>query len=450
MSQPRKPARNSSRRTFLKAAAGVTAGTVLAPRSVWAQVARTGEAIGPGRSRAIDPRLMISAEQAWDWHVFKSQCGPTYAGSTGWKRFTDFLISKMPELGAVDLDYVEIPYDHYIVEDWPDRRTHMHDSGVRGREARHRRDAGAGRCLLRHDVRLHASRGHHGADGLLRPRASARRGGYRRQDPRLPDRALSRPALRQLVPRQLHADRLRVAVAGQVVAALHAAADERVDVVSLPLGLESAGRVREHRHQAATRRASSSCTTSRLARRSAWRSAASTRQTARPDSAPAYVNCPTLTLDRVNGAKVLADAKAGKMATLTLTARFQRDTGKAIIAYLPGKNYGTPRDEQVLIATHTDAMSLIEENGGLGMLGIMSYFNRLPRAARPRTLVFYFDCRHFMPGGEASWPQFDYYTIHPERLKTHRRHHRHRAHGRPTDDRDRARRQPVRLLERAS
>jgi len=51
------------------------------------------------------------------------------------------------------------------------------------------------------------------------------------------------------------------------------------------------------------------------------------------------------------------------------------------------------------------------------MLGIMSYFNRLPRSARPRTLVFYFDCRHFMPGGETSWPQFDYYTIHPDRLK---------------------------------
>ena len=119
----------------------------------------------------------------------------------------------------------------------------------------------------------------------------------------------------------------------------------------------------------------------------------------------------------MNGAKVLADAKAGKTATLTLTARFQRDTGKAIIAYLPGRNYGTPQDEQVLLATHTDAMSLIEENGGLGMLGIMSYFNHLPRSARPRTLVFYFDCRHFMPGGEGSWPQFDYYTIHPERLK---------------------------------
>jgi hypothetical protein len=55
--------------------------------------------------------------------------------------------------------------------------------------------------------------------------------------------------------------------------------------------------------------------------------------------------------------------------------------------------------------------------GGLGMLGIMSYFNHLPRLARPRTLVLYFDPRNFMPGGEGSWPQFDYYTVHPERLK---------------------------------
>src|SRR5205085_3294364 len=72
-----------------------------------------------------------------------------------------------------------------------------------------------------------------------------------------------------------------------------------------------------------------------------------------------YVNCPTLTLDRVNGAKVVADARAGTTATLTLTARFQRDTGLAIVTALPGRNYGTARDEQVLLATHTDAMSLI-------------------------------------------------------------------------------------------
>src|SRR5262245_40552725 len=131
-----------------------------------------------------------------------------------------------------------------------------------------------------------------------------------------------------------------------------------------------------------------------------------------------YINCPTLTLDRVNGAKVLTDAKAGRSATLTLVARFQRDLGKAFIAYLPGASYGTPRDEQGLLATHTDAMSLIEENGGIGLLGIMGYFNHIPKSSRPRTLVFYLDCRHFMPGGEASWPQYDYFTIHPVKLKS--------------------------------
>src|SRR5260370_22252909 len=39
-----------------------------------------------------------------------------------------------------------------------------------------------------------------------------------------------------------------------------------------------------------------------------------------------YVNCPTLTLDRVNGAKVLADAKAGETAPLSFSAPFEPET----------------------------------------------------------------------------------------------------------------------------
>ena len=120
-----------SRRTFLKAAAGVTAGTGLVGQPLAAQsIAGPAEAGTHSRFARIEPKLMITPQQAWDWHVFKSQCGPTYAGSAGWKRFTDFLISKMQEFGAADLEYVEVPYDHYIVDDWPDRRTHMHDSGI--------------------------------------------------------------------------------------------------------------------------------------------------------------------------------------------------------------------------------------------------------------------------------------------------------------------------------
>src|SRR6476661_8741772 len=111
-----------SRRTLLKTAAGVSAGTLLMPEQLWAQGGAAGKATALPN---IHQPFMLTPKQALDWNMFKAACGPTYAGSTGWKRYTDFLISKMPEFGAVDLDYVEIPYDHYIVEDWPDRKTHM-------------------------------------------------------------------------------------------------------------------------------------------------------------------------------------------------------------------------------------------------------------------------------------------------------------------------------------
>src|SRR4029450_10079393 len=115
-----------SRRTFLKTTAGASAGAMLMRDPLWAQGAPSkGDGVGFPK---IQQPYVITPKQALDWHVFKAECGPTYAGSTGWKRYTDFLISKMPEFGAVDLDYVEIPYDHYIVEDWPDRQTHMHVS----------------------------------------------------------------------------------------------------------------------------------------------------------------------------------------------------------------------------------------------------------------------------------------------------------------------------------
>src|SRR5262249_27554331 len=115
-----------SRRTSPKTAAGVSAGTMLIGDQLWAQGANAGKAASAFPK--IHEPFMITPKQALDWNLFKADCGPTYAGSVGWKRYTEFLISKMPEFGAVDLDYVEIPYDHYIVEDWPDRRTPMHDS----------------------------------------------------------------------------------------------------------------------------------------------------------------------------------------------------------------------------------------------------------------------------------------------------------------------------------
>jgi hypothetical protein len=412
MNESRKGAAGSPRRTFLKAAASVTAGTVLTQRTQWAQSAWAGAAAFP----KIHAPFMITPDQAWEWNVFKSQGGPTYAGSAGWKRFTDFLISKVQEFGGVDLDYVEIPYDHYIVDDWPDRRMHIHDSG----KAVEKLVTGGTPVPVVASYGM--TSGFTPPEGVTapllyfdpsRPPAAADIAGkilvfqtVPYPDPPYSDAFLDNFTLTDyewrspgkwaplFVPppasltSSYHCRWVWSQLNGFAAIGIKGRAAAIVVVYDLSPGAAFG-----------------------LAQRSVYT----------PDGKAGlgakYVNCPTLTLDRVNGAKVLADAKAGKLATLTLTARFQRDTGRAILAYLPGSNYGTARDEQVLLATHTDAMSLIEENGGLGMLGILSYFHRLPRSTRPRTLVFYFDCRHFMPGGEASWPQFDYFTMHPERLK---------------------------------
>ena len=413
MNESPKQAVNSPRRNFLKVAASVTTGTMLTGGTEWAQSSRSGAIRFP----KIDPKFMITSDLAWDWNLFKSNGGPTYAGSAGWKRYTDFLISKLQEFGAVDLDYVEIPYDHYVVDDWPDRRTHFHNSGV------------ALEKLVSDGTPVPVVASYGMTSGFTSPDGVTAQMLY--YDPSKPPTAeeiagkilvfqtapypeapQSETFLDSFTPTDYEWRSpgkwppLFTPPPTSVISSYHCrwVWSQLNDFAALGIRGHAAGIVIVYDLSPGAAFG--------LVQRSVYT----------PDGKAGlgakYINCPTLTLDRVNGTKVVADAKAGKRATLTLTARFQRDTGKAIVAYLPGRDYGMPQDEQVLLATHTDAMSLIEENGGLGMLGILSYFNHIPKASRPRTLIFYFDCRHFMPGGEASWPQFDYYTLHPERLKS--------------------------------
>ncbi len=401
-----------SRRSFLTAAAAATVGSVLTRAPLSAQGG------GPrAAAPVIDPRLLITPDQAWDWNMFKAQGGPTYAGSVGWKRYTDFLLARMAEFGAVDLDTVEIPYDHYIVNDWPDRRTHVYGSGLAieklvsdgtpvpvvasyGMTSGFTAQEGITAPMLYYDPAHPPTAGEIAGKILVFPTPPYPNPPYSKaflDNYTLTDYEWRSPGKwwplftppPTSVTSSYHSRFVWNQVNGAAAIGIKSGAAGIVIVYDLAPGAAFG-----------------------LVQRSVYTGDGKAGLGAQ------YVNCPTLTLDRVAGAKVLADAKAGRTATLALTAHFQRDTGKAFIAWLPGRDYGTPDDEQVLLATHTDAMSLIEENGGLGMLAIMSYFNHLARASRPRTLAFYFDCRHFMPGGEASWPQFDYYAIHPERLKS--------------------------------
>src|SRR5215471_5604567 len=364
-----------SRRTFLKTAAGASAGAMLIRDPLWAQGAAAGKAATSSLAKIHQP-FMMTPKQALDWHVFKAECGPTYAGSTGWKRYTDFLISKMQEFGAVDLDYVEIPYDHYVVEDWPDRSSHA---------------AGSATAVERIV-----------SDGTPVPVVAS----YGMTSGFTPPEGITAPMLyydpANPPPKEQIAGKILVCRTAPYPAPPYS--ESFLDNFTMtdyewrspgkwaplcepvPTSVTTSYHCRWVWSQlngfAATAIAAKAAGMIVVYDLSPGAALGLTQRSVYTIDGKAglganYINCPTLTLDRVNGAKVLADAKAGKTATLTLRARFQRDVGKAIIAYLPGKNYGTPLDEQILLATHTDAMSLIEENGGIGMIGIMSYFNKL-------------------------------------------------------------------------
>jgi len=132
---------------------------------------------------------------------------------------------------------------------------------------------------------------------------------------------------------------------------------------------------------------------------------------------PKLHNMPTLYFDRENGAQVIEAAKAGKSARLRLISKVEQAEAYQLYAYLPGKNYGTAADQQIMLVTHTDGPSISQENGGLGILAIVKYFSHIPKAERPRTLMVRLDCRHYMPGQERAFAAQDYAAIHPDAHK---------------------------------
>lgn len=129
---------------------------------------------------------------------------------------------------------------------------------------------------------------------------------------------------------------------------------------------------------------------------------------------PPLHESPGLVLSREDGAKVIEDAKAGRNATLTLQATIENAEAYQTIAYLPGRNYGTPDDEQILLINHTDGPSITQDNGALGLLAIVKYFSHIPQEHRPRTLTVFLDSRHYYPGMERAAEEVSWLTRYPE------------------------------------
>jgi hypothetical protein len=119
---------------------------------------------------------------------------------------------------------------------------------------------------------------------------------------------------------------------------------------------------------------------------------------------------PGLYLDRVAGETVREAARAGQDAKLILQAHEEEAETFFLYGYLPGNRFGTPDDELVLLVTHSEGPNLTQENGMLGILGVIDYFSQVPVEDRNRSLLFLFDPQHYMPGRHL----VHWYEDHPE------------------------------------
>ncbi len=132
---------------------------------------------------------------------------------------------------------------------------------------------------------------------------------------------------------------------------------------------------------------------------------------------PPLHTLPSLYLDRKAGAAVIVAAATGERATLRLISRVETAEAWQSIAFLPGRHYGTPADEVIQLTTHTDGPSISQDNGALGILGVVKYFSHLPQGQRERSLMVFLDCRHYMPGDEQAFANQDWFALHPEARK---------------------------------
>lgn len=122
------------------------------------------------------------------------------------------------------------------------------------------------------------------------------------------------------------------------------------------------------------------------------------------------VGVPGIYVDQLTGETVRAAAEQGSEARLTLLAQEQDVAPYFYTAVLPGKDYATDKDEQILLVTHSDGPNLTQENGTLGILALVRHFAQVPQAQRNKSLRVLLDPQHYSPGRHT----IDWYAKHPD------------------------------------
>jgi hypothetical protein len=340
----------------------------------------------------VNPEFMITSSEALTWHKYKDQFGPTYSGNKSWHKFLSFMENKLKALGVEDLTANKWTYARWHTSDWPD------DSG----------------WSLKSDGRT-VKVAHYGAySGATGPEGITA------------ELALFNPQDEM----STYSGKLVV-----VPVAPHPNPPFQEDY-------ENWFTLNDYEYLSDADTFPPMFTKVSTINSVAYDVWWQLRQTIKINTFLARSNAaggivvfnmgydrlaglytfpvlkmhknPILYLDRNAGDQVIVDAQLGKTATLKLVAEVESAETYQLIGYLPGKDYGTPRDEKIILITHTDGPSISQDNGAFGLLGIVSYFSHFPKSVRPRTLMVFLDNRHYMPGMEQGNINKDWFTKHPE------------------------------------
>ena len=341
----------------------------------------------PGPLAQVREDWLVSEEEILNWHELKDSQGPALTGNASWRHFMAFLERELRSAGVVDLERNSWTFDRWRTSPWPDDTGwSLHVAGEPVRVSSYGANSGStgpeGHTapLVYYD--FDDPPGNiRGRIVVFRTRSSQEMADalegqdyeYRSAPDSAPERgdevpAVDAPQSWQIFPQLMQTPEfIRIATAGKAAGALFvfdAGSEQMAGMYTFPV--------------------------------------------------PDHYDVPTLYLDRTTGATVIEQAHSGAEATLRLDAELVESEAYQLIGYLPGRDYGSPDDELVKLTTHTDGPSISQDNGALGLLGVIRYMARVPQQDRPRTLLLFLDSRHFMPGAEGVFAEHDFFEVHPE------------------------------------
>ncbi len=349
---------------------------------------RVARAAPPSPLTTVNPAWVVSETEATAWHAYKDRLGPALTGNASWRAFLGFLETKLKACGCVDVHRAPWAFKRLETSVWPDdSKWGLSSNGRRLRVANFGANCGTtGPEGVTAELVLWDPQAKPDVAGKIvvfrpTPRPEVRTAfGDSDYEATTPFRSWPVEG-KPVAQAQDGTNSISAVVWDELTSSsafISAIRDARPAGVVLAMNLNRAATAGLYTFPV-----------------------------------PADYGFPSVYLDRSNGDLAIADAQAGRSATIRVEGERVDAEAYQLIAYLPGRDYGSNRDQQVQLRTHTDGPSISQDDGALGLLGVVTYMSRIPRAERPRTLMIELDCRHFMPGSERAWASEDYFTKTP-------------------------------------